>query len=919
MPEKEDGFSYRFFDASAALADILAANEIVSSNYHVVSVSVPQLVTVKDGELKAEDYFDEVALTVSLSDGTEVEIKLNNPAPIKAGETVTTGGVGSFAAAGEVPAGTQLVVNADPEVPKGIVFPGSAKKGETKRGEETKSETESDPIFFDISLIGPDGKEIQTGASVTISTNIKLPEAPKGKTAKITGVKVYHIGEKGDAEELKGAEYALGEGIISSVSFQTSGFSLFAVTYSAEFVAINLNGVINLNFTDFEPYPAEDAATAFVYDTKTCDIRVSVESVLNAALKAEAAGDGVVSSEGGVAFMEGALIITADGSIALSDGEKTLTVKIAGITRLSEEILRAEGVEIQVLEGKVPLGSEPQYTAHTDRETDELVKTYKLGEGEENIAGFSAADLKIIRNDEEVSAEGQFKVTLKKANLIPEGMKLDKLYHIHENENGMVTIEPLNVEETEAGLVFEVSGFSDIVASYTVDFESAEGVAWSWPGQGTYTLNSIMDILGITAPVTYAELVLVSGTREENELYLTLENGEYVLHSDVAFRSVYELRIIADKLYVITVRDSSSTADLKELLDHIDIQNNNNETVIENGSQIIIDIEKTYEFIFSFKEKPELQYDLPGPLYYDIPDGVDLNLVGPVEFETHIGSRVISGNTYSVVEVDNGNGGTKKQIQVQYNMNHLNSAFLEASQDVQLDLRFSGRITKEFVNNTLDFSAGTSGYSVINRQETNASVRKEGSYDASRKKMVYTVYVTATQGSPENVNVVDTITGAALTFDAINYVQDTSNGQSVTYQNNGAQNGLNITIPRIEQGCTIKIEYTANVDFTKIAANNNATVQETGNGVVISSPSDNQPDDNVSYHDEKNINFSSIIRLYAEGWKRRRCKLAVHHHHGRRAVSRADPGGQSARGRLYHCREYARRWRQPVQQERRNG
>ena len=236
VPEKEEGFSYRFFDTSATVADILAANEIVSSAYSIVSVSDPKLVAVKDGELTAQDYFDEVVLTVSLSDGTKAEIKLNNPAPVKAGETVTTEGVGSFAATGEVPAGTQLVVNFSPEIPKGIVFPGSAKKNDAKGGEETGSETESDPIFFDISLMGPDGKKVQTGASVTISTDIKLPEAPKGKTAKITGIKVYHIGEKGDAEELKGAKYALAEGKISSVSFETPGFSLFAVTYTAAFV-----------------------------------------------------------------------------------------------------------------------------------------------------------------------------------------------------------------------------------------------------------------------------------------------------------------------------------------------------------------------------------------------------------------------------------------------------------------------------------------------------------------------------------------------------------------------------------------------------------------------------------------------------------------------------------------------------------
>ena len=230
VPETEEGFSYRFFTGSATVEEILAANEIVSSYYSIVSVSDEKLVTIKGDELIAENYFDEVILTVSLSDGTEVEIALSNPAPVAAGETVVVEGVGSFSAKDEIPAGTVLTVDSNPMVPEGIVIPGST----------MKSETVSDPVFFDVSLVGPDGKEIQTGASVTIATDIKLPQEDS-KVTKVTGVKVYHIGEKGDVEELEGATYAIGEGKISSVSFTTDGFSLFAVTYTVEFVSAEVS------------------------------------------------------------------------------------------------------------------------------------------------------------------------------------------------------------------------------------------------------------------------------------------------------------------------------------------------------------------------------------------------------------------------------------------------------------------------------------------------------------------------------------------------------------------------------------------------------------------------------------------------------------------------------------------------------
>ena len=227
VPEKEEGFTYRFFNASATVEEILAENEIVSSHYEIISLSDEKLVVIEKDGLTVQDYFDEVTLTLSLSDGTEVEIALSNPTPVEAGETVTTEGVGSFAADKEVPAGTKLMVNANPEVPEGITIGGGKKRG---------GPVESDPIFYEISLIGPDGKEIQTGANVTIATDIKLPQED-GKVTKVTDVTVYHVDEKGNAEPLEKADYALAEGKISSVSFATPGFSLFAVTYTVEYIA----------------------------------------------------------------------------------------------------------------------------------------------------------------------------------------------------------------------------------------------------------------------------------------------------------------------------------------------------------------------------------------------------------------------------------------------------------------------------------------------------------------------------------------------------------------------------------------------------------------------------------------------------------------------------------------------------------
>ena len=62
VPEDVEGFTYRFFAVgeTTAVADILAANEIVSSYYNIVSLSDEKAVTEKDGSLSAQDYFDAV-------------------------------------------------------------------------------------------------------------------------------------------------------------------------------------------------------------------------------------------------------------------------------------------------------------------------------------------------------------------------------------------------------------------------------------------------------------------------------------------------------------------------------------------------------------------------------------------------------------------------------------------------------------------------------------------------------------------------------------------------------------------------------------------------------------------------------------------------------------------------------------------
>ena len=226
VPETEDGFAYRFFGESATVADILTANEIVSSYYDIVSLSDGNLVSVDGDKLTVNNYFGEIVLILSLSDGTEVEIKLSNPAPIEAGETVT-GEDGNFSADTAVPAGTTLSV-------KSTTVDDETMAAVQAAVTETLGEAAQPPVFFDISLVGPQGEKLETGATVTAKVDLPLP-TEEGKVTKVTGVKVFHVTESG--VEALDATYTLGEGKISAVSFETLGFSVFGISYTVEFIA----------------------------------------------------------------------------------------------------------------------------------------------------------------------------------------------------------------------------------------------------------------------------------------------------------------------------------------------------------------------------------------------------------------------------------------------------------------------------------------------------------------------------------------------------------------------------------------------------------------------------------------------------------------------------------------------------------
>ena len=522
IPQDTEGFAYRFFEVGeqASVAEILKNCGIIASYYESATVSDPEKVTVQEDTLTAEEYFDEAILTVVLSDGSEVVIALMNPAPIEAGTVISTEGVGSFIATDKVPAGTQLVVETEPDVPFDLELDSGAKR--------TGSE-ESGTVFFGVSLIGPDGQPVETGAEVTIATNIELP-VKEEQITKVKEVKVYHIGEKGDAEPLEGAAYSLGEGKISSVTFTTPGFSLFAVTYTVEFIekgktySIVGGGVISLrellDALDVQGIQVEEIENAAFSDEELVKVvqvdedttagELKQKLALSPSYSAELTGEDIAAMDAlALTAPDWALISLAPFKtdekliITLTDGQEyEIAVTDGQIVRYYIDS-KGDTYEITVTyEDDAEIPEDAELAVSEILPEDEQFDTY-LAQALQAVAGEEAVssqyarffDITIMNGEEKVTPKAPVIVTIALADA-PEGKEL-KVVHFDE-ENGLVVME---AERTNADFLFAANSFSvygviampEPVGANNLDGRSAKIKRGSYYVQSNTNINSTAD------------------------------------------------------------------------------------------------------------------------------------------------------------------------------------------------------------------------------------------------------------------------------------------------------------------------------------------------------------------------------------------------------------------------------------------
>ena len=251
--------------------------------------------------------------------------------------------------------------------------------------------------------------------------------------------------------------------------------------------------------------------------------------------------------------------------------------------------------------------------------------------------------------------------------------------------------------------------------------------------------------------------------------------------------------------------------------------------------------ETDYTFKVQFAETEDLQFhndgDGEGKLYYTLPDG--LTIPGSIT-ETAFNIGTLSGNTFSYQEGSN-------RIVVRLNKNDPNYEEFKKSATAHFGLEFNVRFNADAEEIVFGNAKTIKIYVDINRT---LSLKKDASYDASRRTISYTITVSSA-GVNNNVVITDNLSGNWLEMYSLDNVVITSNKNrdfsNVTKAINGRE--LTVTIPSMDHGENIYIKYTVQVvnadqmhPTTKDDAVNATTNTVTGNWSGNNTVSVNKPE-----------------------------------------------------------------------------
>lgn len=263
----------------------------------------------------------------------------------------------------------------------------------------------------------------------------------------------------------------------------------------------------------------------------------------------------------------------------------------------------------------------------------------------------------------------------------------------------------------------------------------------------------------------------------------------------------------------------SNSSDLRNFVDEVKIE----DVKTEDGRQVLYPGEK-YMFQLTFSESQERQMstDGDGQLTYQFPSQVLPTEQADGTFTIHVkdggNSYDVEDNTFTV----NGN-----MLTVTINKASTNYASLCSAADVSFTLKMEGKIAENSTGDKIDFGNGKE-LPVTYPDKATVSTTKTGSYDKATGEVTYTVNVSS-EGTAQNVQVTDTITGSALTY--VPGSLSISPAEAGGTLDSANDKGFVYTIPQVSNGQTVTLTYRAKVDYNALGASKTFTDAQTGNTV----------------------------------------------------------------------------------------
>ena len=277
-----------------------------------------------------------------------------------------------------------------------------------------------------------------------------------------------------------------------------------------------------------------------------------------------------------------------------------------------------------------------------------------------------------------------------------------------------------------------------------------------------------------------------------------------------------------------------------------------NNSVPANPMKDIIP-EKEYSLSISFAETENLQFNNVS-MNYTMPAGFHANKeTEKIEVKVTVGNNTytIEENEFTVDESGN--------VSFRWNTSDSDFSQLANCANAQITLDFKGI----FDDNASELDFGNGHVVNVEMKTGGPTVKKTAQYDAQSNKINYTIDISSV-GTSKNVTITDILSGTALSYDENSFqIKDPDSWQfkSFSPELSSDNHSFGYTLAEIPDGKTYQIQYSADVDLSKITGKGSA--EQTANQIKVVNDKNQSAEDSIELKDK--IIYQSLNKSVSDG------------------------------------------------------